>query len=45
MTTIVRGGVSNKIVDLFSSSTLVILLKKDAETVAAIKEDLGAAHV
>jgi hypothetical protein len=38
MTTIVRGNVSNKIVHLLSSVTLAILLKKDAETMPAMKE-------
>ena len=45
MTTIGKGDISNKIADLLSSSTLVILLKKDAETMAAMKEALGAAYV
>ena len=31
MTVIIKGDVSQKIADLLSSSTLVILLKKDAE--------------
>jgi hypothetical protein len=34
MTTLVKGEVSNKITDLLSSATLVVLLKKDAETMA-----------
>ena len=45
MTTIVRGDVSNKIAYLLSSATLVILLKKDAEIMAAMKDALGAAYV
>jgi hypothetical protein len=45
MTTIVKGDVSNKIADILSSATLVILLKKDAETMAAMKADLGNAYV
>jgi len=45
MTTIARGDVSNKIADLLSSATLVILLKKDAETMDAMKETLGPAYV
>jgi len=46
MTTVVRGDVSNKIVDfILSSATLVILLERDAETVATTKIALGAAYV
>jgi len=45
MTTIVRGDVSDKIADLLSYATLVILLKKDAETMVAMKADLGHAYV
>jgi hypothetical protein len=45
MTTIIEGDVSNKIAVLLSSATLVIILKKDAKTMAAMKEELGVAYV
>jgi len=45
MTTIVKEDVSKKIPDLLSSATLVMLLKKDVETMVAMKEALGAAYV
>jgi hypothetical protein len=45
MTAIFRGDVSKEIADLLSSATLVILLKKDAETMVAMKEALGADYV
>ena len=45
MTNIVKGDVCKKIADLLSSVTLVILLKKDAETMVAIKKALGADYV
>jgi hypothetical protein len=34
MTTIVKGDVSEKIADLLSSATFVVLQKKDAKTMA-----------
>ena len=37
MHTLVKGEVSNKIADLLSSTTLVVLLKKDAEAMAQLK--------
>ena len=37
MTTLIKGDVSDKIADLLSSATLVVLLKKDAETMAQLK--------
>ena len=45
MTTIVKGDVSKKIADLLSSETSLILVKKDAETMAIMKEALGADYV
>ena len=45
ITTIARGDVSERITDLLSSATLRILLKKEAETMAAMKEALGADYV
>jgi hypothetical protein len=45
MTTIVRGDVSQKLDDLLSSATLIILLKKDAATMAAMKEELSTDYV
>jgi hypothetical protein len=45
MTTIVKGDVSKKVADLLSSTTLVIHLKKDVETMAAMKKALDAAYV
>ena len=45
MTTIVRGNVSDKIAALLSYATLVTLLKKDVETMAAMNVDLGDAYV
>jgi hypothetical protein len=40
MNIVIRGDVSNKIADLLSSATLVIPLKKDADTMATMKEAL-----
>jgi hypothetical protein len=37
MTTRIKGEVSNKIADFLSSATLVVLLLKDAETMAEMK--------
>ena len=45
MTVIVKGDVSQKIANLLSSATLVILLKKDAETMEEMKCVLGDAYV
>ncbi len=45
MTTLVTGVVSDKIADLLSSATMVILLKKDEETMAAMKATLGDAYI
>ena len=41
MTTVIIGDVSKKIADLLSSATMVILLKKDVDTMAAMKEPFG----
>ena len=41
MTTVIKEDVSKKIANLLSSTTLVILLKKDAETMTAMNEALG----
>ena len=38
MTTVIRKNVSKKIADLLTSATLVILLKKDVDAMAAMKE-------
>ncbi len=40
MTVLIKGEVSNKIVDLLSSATLVVLPKKDVETMAEMKRVL-----
>jgi hypothetical protein len=37
MTTLIKAGVPNKIADPLSSATLVILLKRDVETMAQMK--------
>ena len=37
MTSLIKGEVSNKIADLLSSAALVVLLKKDAESVVEMK--------
>jgi hypothetical protein len=44
-TVTVQGDVLNKIAYLISSTTLVILLKKDAEIMTAMKDALGADYV
>ncbi len=44
MTTIIKGDVSNKIANLLSLATLVIVLKKDAATMAAMKQSHGEAY-
>ena len=44
-TIVIRRDVSNKITDLLSSETLVILLKKDADTMAVMKEALGVDYL
>jgi len=44
-TSIIRGDVSDKIPHLLSSATLVILFKKDAETMAAMKRAQGPAYL
>ena len=41
MTTVIREDVFTKIADLLSSTTLVIILKKDADTMVAMKEALS----
>jgi hypothetical protein len=41
MMTVRRGEVSMKVANLLSSATLAILLKNDADTMAAMKEALG----
>jgi len=45
MAIIVREDIPQKIVDLLSSATLVILLKKNAATMATMKEYLDFAYV
>ncbi len=45
MTKIVKGDVSIKIADLISSATLVILFKKDVETMAYMKLEQGDAYL
>ena len=44
-TTRIRVDVSNKIADLLSSATLVILLKKDDDTKSAMKEAFGVGYL
>ena len=45
MTTVVKGNASDKIADLLSSATLVILLKKDEETMDVMKKALGDVYI
>ena len=45
ITTLVKGEVPNKIADLLSSATLVVLLNKDAETLAQLKLARGDAYL
>ncbi len=45
MTVIVKGDVSQKIAGLLSSATLVILLKKDAETMEEMKRTPGDTYI
>ena len=44
-TSIILGDVSNKISNLLSSATLVVLLKKDANTMVAMKLAQGPAYL
>jgi hypothetical protein len=44
-TSIILGDVSDKISHLYSSATLVVLLKKDAETMVAMKQAQGPAYL
>jgi hypothetical protein len=44
-TSLVKGEVSDKVEDLLSIATLVVLLKKDAETIATMKRVQGTAYV
>ncbi len=44
-TSIIQGDVSDKISHLLSSVTLVVLLKKDAETMDAMKQAQGLAYL
>jgi hypothetical protein len=44
-TSIIQGDVSDKISQLLSSTTFVVLLKKDAETMAAMKQAQGLAYL
>ena len=44
-TTLVKGEVSNKIADLLSFATLIVLFKKDAETMAKLKRTQDAAYL
>ena len=45
MFVVIKGEVSNKIVALLSSATLVVLHKKDAETMEEMKRLLGDAYM
>ncbi len=45
MTTLNKGDVSDKIADLLSSATLMVLLKKDAETMAHLRRLQGDAYL
>jgi len=45
MTTLVKGDVSDKIADLLSFATLVILLKKDVESTAQLNRFQGDAYL
>jgi hypothetical protein len=45
MTVLIKGEVSDKIADLLSSASLVVLLKKDAETMAEIKRVIRDAYL
>jgi hypothetical protein len=44
-TSLIQGDVSDKISHLLSSATLVVLLKKDAETMVAMKQTQGHAYL
>ena len=44
-TSIIHGDVSDKVFHLLSSATLVVLLKKDAYTMAAMKQAQGPAYL
>ncbi len=44
-TSIIQGDVSDKISHLLSSATLVVLLKKDARTMVAMKHAQGPAYL
>jgi len=45
MNVLIKGEVSDKIANLLSSATLVILLKKDAEMMAEMKRVTGDAYM
>jgi hypothetical protein len=45
LTAVVKGDFPQKTADILSSATLIILLKKDEATMAAIKLQQGAAYV
>jgi hypothetical protein len=45
MTILIKGDASDKIADLLSSATLVVLLKKDAKTMAHLKQLQGDAYL
>ena len=45
MTNIIKRDVSRKVANLMSSATLVILLEKDAGTMAALKISEGDAYL
>ena len=41
----VQGDVPQKTVDIMSSATLIVLLKKDVEQMHALKDKLGEAYL
>jgi hypothetical protein len=45
MTIVERGNASQKIADLLSSATLVVLSKKDAVTMDEMKTEQGASYL
>jgi hypothetical protein len=45
LTAIIQGDVSQKTANILSSSTLIVLLKKDADQMQALKDALGDAYL
>jgi hypothetical protein len=45
LTTVVTGDVPKKTTDILSSTTLIILLRKDVATMEALKQEHGEAYM